>query len=147
MKPAILFRICAVLYLLFALGHTFGFLSYKPPTEEALAVRDSMNNVHFLVEGKILSYGAFYRGFGLSITCAILLQAFFCWYLGAMARRNQPAVVPLGWALFAQQAAGIALSWLYFGMAPLILSSLVAILLAAATGLAHSLPAPPPASR
>jgi len=46
-----------VLFVLFAAGHTFGFLNFKPPTAEGLAVRDAMNNLHF---GADLSYGAFY---------------------------------------------------------------------------------------
>ncbi len=140
MKPAILFRVAAVLYLLFAIGHTFGFLTFKPPTEEAQAVRESMNTVHFVMQDKILSYGGFYRGFGLAITGAILLQAFFCWYLGSMARHGNPAVVPLGSALFAQQLASQGLSWLYFGLPPVILGTIVAIILALATWLAQTRP-------
>jgi hypothetical protein len=54
-KATILFRITAVLFLVFAAGHTFGFLSFKPPTEQGLAVRDAMNNVHFEVKGAVYS--------------------------------------------------------------------------------------------
>jgi hypothetical protein len=138
MKATILFRITAVMFLVFAVGHTFGFLTFKPPTQEALAVRDAMNNVHFEDEGRIFSYGGFYRGFGLSVTASMLFEAFLAWYLGTMARRNSREVTAIGWAFFAQQLFGLVLSWLYFGIPPMVLSSLVAILIGAATWLASS---------
>jgi hypothetical protein len=79
MSATILFRIAAVVFLLFALGHTFGFLSFKPPTAEGLAVQKAMGDVVFKVGGSDLSYGAFYRGFGLSCTISILFSAILCW--------------------------------------------------------------------
>src|ERR1700732_1915462 len=62
MKATVLFRITAVLFVIFAAGHTFGFLTFKPPTEAAVAVHNSLNNVYFKSDGKIFSYGGFYRG-------------------------------------------------------------------------------------
>jgi hypothetical protein len=136
MKATILFRIIAVLFLIFAAGHTFGFLTFKPPTQEGLAVRDAMNNVHFEEQGKIFSYGGFYRGFGLSATASMLFEAFLAWYLGSMARRGSREVAAIGWAFFLQQVAGLVLSWLYFGIPPMVLSALVAILIGTATWMA-----------
>ena len=136
MKAAILFRITAVLFLLFAAGHTFGFLSFKAPTQEAQAVYESMNNVHFTEEGKIFSYGGWYRGFGLSATAGMIFEAFLAWYLGRMARRGAPEVKTLGWALFIWQLPGLVLAWIYFGIEPMILSALVTVLIAIATILA-----------
>jgi len=49
MTATLLYRIAAVLFLLFAIGHTVGFLTFKPPNPEAIAVRDSMENVRFQV--------------------------------------------------------------------------------------------------
>jgi hypothetical protein len=138
MKATILFRIAAVMFLLFAIGHTFGFLTFKPPTQEGLAVRDAMNNVHFEEQGKIFSYGGFYRGFGLSATASMLFEAFLAWYLGTMARRNSREVIAIGWAFFAQQLFGLVLSWFYFGIPPMVLSAVVAILIGVATWLASS---------
>jgi len=146
MKPTILFRITAVMFLLFAIGHTFGFLTFKPPTQEGLAVRDAMNNVHFEEQGKIFSYGGFYRGFGLSATASMLFEAFLAWYLGTMARRNSREATAIGWAFFVQQLFGLVLSWFYFGIAPMVLSAIVAVLIGAATGLASSKRMPVPAN-
>ena len=136
MKATILFRITAVLFLLFAAGHTFGFLSFKPSTQEAQAVFESMNNVHFTAEGKIFSYGGWYRGFGLSNTASMIFEAFLAWYLGSMAKRGTQEVKAIGWALFVWQLPGLVLAWIYFGVEPIILSALVTILIGIATALA-----------
>jgi len=136
MKAATLFRITAFVFVLFAAGHTFGFLNFKPPTQEGLAVRDAMDRVHFQVGGKLFSYGGFYRGFGLSATAAMVFQAFFAWHLGSMASRGAADVKTLGWAFFAWQIPGLILSLLYFGIPPTVLSTLVAALIAAAAWIA-----------
>jgi len=145
MKATILFRITAVLFVLFALGHTFGFLSFKPPTQEGQAVFDAMNNVHFEAEGKIFSYGGWYRGFGLTATASMLFEAFLAWYLGSMAKRGSREVAVIGWAFFLWQLPGLVLAWIYFGIAPMILSALVAVLIAIATWIAGSRQAANPA--
>jgi hypothetical protein len=124
--------------ILFAAGHTFGFLSFKPPTEQGLAVRESMNNVHFEVAGKIFSYGGFYRGFGLSATVSMCFEAFLCWFLGGLARRHPREVIAIGWALVVQQVAGMVLSLMYFGIPPIVLSVLLSICLITATWLASA---------
>jgi hypothetical protein len=136
MKATVLFRITAILFLLFALGHTVGFLSFKPPTEQGIAVRDAMNNVHFMAEGKIFSYGGWYRGFGLSATASMLFEAVLAWRLGSMARHGSRDVAALGWAFFVWQIPGLVLAWIYFGVIPMVLSVMVSILIAVATWLA-----------
>ena len=130
MNATLMYRIASVLLVLFAAGHTFGFMSFKPSNPEALAVRDAMNNVHFQVRGADFSYGGFYTGFGLTITVYLLFCAFLAWHLGAVARVNPDAVGALGWVFVAVQVASVVLSWLYFSAAPAILSGLVAICLA-----------------
>ena len=51
MNATILYRIAAVLLILFAVGHTLGFLSFKPASAEGQAVRDAMNSVRFDFNG------------------------------------------------------------------------------------------------
>jgi CRISPR/Cas system endoribonuclease Cas6 (RAMP superfamily) len=123
MKATLLYRIASVSFVLFAAGHTFGFLNFKPPTPEGLAVRDAMNNVHF---GPNLSYGAFYVGFGLYVTVYLLFSAFLAWHLARLAGRLPQAIGALGWAFFAVQLASLALSCVYFAAPPAVLSALVA---------------------
>lgn len=129
MNATTLYRIASVLFVLFAAGHTFGFLKFKPPTQEGLAVRDSMNDVHFQVGGKSFSYGGFYTGFGLFITVNLLFSAFLSWHLGSLAGGDPQAIGVLGWAFFAVQVAGLALSWMYFAPVTAVFSALVAICL------------------
>lgn len=126
MSSTLLYRIAAFVFVLFALGHTYGFLSLRAPSAEARAVFDAMNTVHFEVGGRSFSYGGFYRGFGLSCTVSMLLSAFLSWHLGELARSAPGAVGALGWAFFAAQLAGTVLSFLYFGLPPMVLSVLVA---------------------
>ena len=129
MKPAVLYKIASLLLLLFAAGHTFGFLRFRPPSVEGRAVYEAMNSVHFQVRGSSFSYGGFYRGFGLSITVNMLFLAFLSWYLGALAGSNPRASATLGWALCAVQVVSLVLSWVYFSAVPATLSALVAICL------------------
>jgi hypothetical protein len=126
MSATLLYRIAAFVFALFALGHTYGFLSLRPASEEARAVFEAMNTVHFEVGGRSFSYGGFYRGFGLSCTVSMVLSAFLAWHRGELARSAPGAIGLLGWVFFAAQLAGVVLSFLYFGLPPMVLSALVA---------------------
>ena len=126
MTSTLLYRIAAVLLILFATGHTIGFLSFTPPTPEGVAVRDAMNNVHFQVRTHSYTYGNFYRGFGLLVTAYLLFSAVLAWQLGSLAVKYPQAVRPLGWMLCSVQIASLILSAIYFSEAPVISSALVA---------------------
>ena len=124
-----LFRIASVVFLLFAIGHTFGFLSFKPPTAEGLAVKKAMSDVVFKVGGADLSYGGFYRGFGLSCTISMLLSAILCWQLGALSTVRPRAIAGVAWSLFGGQVVGVVLSVKYFGLPPAVFSAALTALL------------------
>jgi len=128
MTATLLYRISAFVLVLFAAGHTLGFMTFKAPTPEGVAVQQAMDNVHFSMDGKSLSYGGFYRGFGIFCTAYLLFLAFLSWHMGAMARNTPQAIGPLGWVFFGLQVVGIALSWTYFVLPPTIFSAVLAIL-------------------
>ncbi len=130
------YRVAAILFVLFALGHTYGFLTMVPPTAEGRAVLESMNSVHFELRGRSYDYGDFYRGFGLSATVSMLLQAFLAWHLGQLARSVPKAVGAMGWIFCLLQVPGVVMSFLYFGVPPMVLSVLVTVILGAAAWLA-----------
>ena len=132
MSATLLYRMAAVLFVLFAVGHTYGFLTLRPPSAEGRAVYDAMNTVHFEVGGRSYTYGAFYRGFGLSCTASMILSAFLCWHLGGLARSAPAAIGALGWVFFTVQVVGVVLSFLYFGPPPMVLSALVAAMVGVA---------------
>ena len=137
MGATLLYRIAAIIFVLFAVGHTYGFLSLRPASPEGRAVLDAMNTVHFDVGGRSFTYGGFYRGFGLSCTVSLILSAFLCWHLGQVARSNPAAIGARGWVFFAAQVVGVVLSFRYFGVPPMILSSMVTAIVGVAAFLAR----------
>jgi hypothetical protein len=66
MKASTLYRVAAVLLLLFALGHTFGFTQSDPKwgVDGLLA---SMHSIHFDVQGFNRPYWDLFLAAGLSI--------------------------------------------------------------------------------
>jgi hypothetical protein len=82
MRAALWFRATAIALLLMAAGHTYGFLGFRPPTAEGLAVWTSMNQVRFAVGHSTYSYGGFYVGFGLFISAFYLFTAWLAWVVG-----------------------------------------------------------------
>jgi hypothetical protein len=135
MSATLLYRIAAFVFAVFALGHTYGFLSLRVPSAEGRAVYDAMNNVHFELRGRSYTYGGFYRGFGLSCTVSLVFWAFLSWHLAQLARSGPSAIGVLGWAFFIVQLAGVVLSFLYFGPPAIVLSALVAVIVGSAAWL------------
>ena len=133
MTATLLYRIAAVVLVLFAAGHTFGFLSFRPSSAEGLAVYDAMNSVHFEFNGAARSYAEFYTGFGLMVTAYLLFSAFLAWHLGGLAARQPRAIGVLAWAFVVVQLASLVLSVLYFFLVPALLcaATLVCLLWAA----------------
>jgi hypothetical protein len=127
MSAKLLYRIASVLLVLFAAGHTVGFLKFKAPTADAAAVRASMDNVTFQVRGTSFSYGGFYVGFGLFVTLYLFFAAFLAWCLGTMSVAIPRAIVAISWVFFAVQLGSLALSWIYFSAAPAAFSALIAV--------------------
>ena len=76
MKAAWLYRTASIIFVLFAAGHTYGFLSFRPASAEGRAVWEAMNNVQFQQGGASFTYAGFYVGFGLSATVFLLFLAF-----------------------------------------------------------------------
>jgi hypothetical protein len=92
MKATLLYRIASVLFFLFGIGHTYGFLTFLPSSAEGRSVFQAMQDVHFREQGTNLSYGGFYRGFGVSVGIQLFFSAYLAWYLGDVARS-----APLNW--------------------------------------------------
>jgi hypothetical protein len=132
MRAAVWFRVTAGIMLLFAAGHTFGFLSFQPPTAEGRAVFAAMKGVHFSVGHTTFSYGGFYQGFGLSITAYQLFMAWLAWELGSMAKRGVMDVRGIAWGMVVLQLVGVGLALLYFSVVPAAFSMVTIFTLAVA---------------
>lgn len=127
MRAIVWFRVAAVLMLLFAVGHTFGFLAFRPPTAEGLAVWEAMQRVQFSVRHSTFSYGGFYVGFGLFISAFGLFGAWLAWVLGSMARRGVMEARTIAWGMFGLQCVSLGLALKYFSVGPAMLSGLTAV--------------------
>ena len=135
MTATLLYRVASMLLVLFATGHTFGFLNFKAPTPEGMGVRQAMTDVVFPLRGKNYSYSGFYTGFGLFITADLLFAAFLAWHLGTLAAVNPSAIGLLGWAFCGVQIASLVLSWMFFFPVTAVFSGVVAVCLGAAAWL------------
>jgi hypothetical protein len=116
--------------LLFAAGHSYGFLSFRPASVEGLAVWNAMNEARFAVGRSTHSYAEFYRGFGLFVTAFYLFAACLSWMLGGMAGRARDEAMRLAGAMLALQCVGLGLALKYFGAGPAVLSTIAAACLA-----------------
>jgi hypothetical protein len=129
MTVRLLYRIAAVVLVLFAAGHTLGFLGFRPSSPEGLAVYEAMNSVRFEFAGAAYSYAGFYTGFGLQVTAYMLFCAFLAWHLGSLAVRQPQAIGALAWGFAAVQLAFLVLSVLYFFLVPILFSAAVVVCL------------------
>jgi hypothetical protein len=75
MKAALPFRISAGILVLFAIGHSYGFLHFTPATSAGAAVQAAMDTTAFGFAGAMRTYGDFYRGFGFFVTAYLLFGA------------------------------------------------------------------------
>ncbi len=134
MRPAIAnsvfwFRLAALLGVLFTLGHTLGFLTFRPPSSDGQAVWNAMHRVRFVVSGASFSYGDFYVGFGLTISAFQLFSAWLAWWLSRMAARGVQEARPIAWALCLLNGVSLVLAVRYFSYAPAVLSAVSALAL------------------
>jgi hypothetical protein len=129
MKAATWFRISSVVLLLFAAGHTFGFLTFRPATAEGQTVWAAMNSVHFAAKHGTYNYAGFYVGFGLFISSFYVFEASLVWGLGRMAERGVAEARVIAWGLCALQVVGAGLSLRFFAVAPALLSAVAAVCL------------------
>jgi hypothetical protein len=130
----IFLRASAVVYALFALGHTYGAMYADIQTgglaKQALftAMRSYTENV----QGFTRSYWDFYRGFGFNVSWMLVGFAILSWQLGTLSRTQPSSARPLILTLFAISIPITVLAWTNFFAAPGVLSTLATLLLGAA---------------
>lgn len=138
MRPTLFYRIAAIVNLLFALGHTIGFLTFQPKAPAGQAAVKAMA-VLFDEDGTRISYADFYRGFGLTISMVMLLIAGLSWWMGGIAKATPRATVAPGAMVLAYQLGTLVLAILYFPLPAMIFSIAMAALYAiAVTGAARA---------
>ncbi|OLE71499.1 MAG: hypothetical protein AUG74_06355, partial [Bacteroidetes bacterium 13_1_20CM_4_60_6] len=83
MKTSLLYRIAAVLLLLFAIAHTVSF-SQSDPQWGTDAMLSSMRSIHFDVLGFNRTYWDFFLAAGFSVGVLYLFAAVLAWQLGSL---------------------------------------------------------------
>lgn len=128
MKASTFYRIAAVLILLFAVGHTVGFLQHDPSWGvDSLLV--SMKSIHFDLQGFRRSYWDFFVGFGLFVTVFLLFAAVLAWQLGGVAAETLARMRGIAWAFALCFVVITVLSWRYFFAIPIVFSFLITVCL------------------
>src|SRR5215469_13658520 len=83
MKASVVYRATAVLLVVFAAAHGFGFTQHDPRWG-ADALVASMQSLHFDVSGFSRSYWDFYLAGGYSVDVFVLFSALLAWQLGGL---------------------------------------------------------------
>jgi hypothetical protein len=134
MKASLLYRISAILLVLFAIGHTLGFRQIDPNWGVDSLVQ-SMKSIHFNVNGADRTYWDFFVGFGLFVTVLMLFASIVAWQFGSLPSETLAAMRVSTWAFVVCFAVVAYLSWRYFFMVPVVFSLAIFLFLAAAAWL------------
>jgi hypothetical protein len=134
LKASILYRIASVLLLLFAAGHTVGFLQIDPKWGVDSMIM-AMRSIHFDVQGSNRTYWDFYVGFGLFVSVFLVFSAVLAWQLGGLPAGTMALMRGTAWALVICFGAVAILSWKYFFIIPIVFSIAILLCLTAAAWL------------
>jgi hypothetical protein len=134
LRASLFYRIAAVLILLFAIGHTVGFLQHDP-SGGVDALLASMKSIHFNIQGFSRSYWDFFVGFGLFVTVFLLFAAVISWQLGGLVAEMLARLRGIRWALALCFVVLTFLSSKYFFFLPLVFSIVIALCLIVAAWL------------
>ena len=134
MKASVFYRIAAILFLLFAVGHALGFRQ-SDPKWGVDALLGSMRSIHFDAQGFSRTYWDFFSAFGLFFSVFLLFAAVLAWLLGGLSAETLARVRSIAWALAIVFVAITALSWRYAFTTPIIFSTLITVCLTAAAWL------------
>jgi hypothetical protein len=135
MKASIFYRIAAVLLLLFAIGHTFGFRQNNPAWGVGSVIA-SMQSIHFDAQGVSRTYWDFFSAFGLFFSVFLVFAAVLAWWLGSVRTEDFGVFMRrTAWALAISFAAITALSFRYAFTTPIVFSTMITVCFIAAAWL------------
>ena len=124
MSARTLLYIAAVLLLLFALGHTIGFLTFHPKTAVGQAAWIAMQTA-VLMPGHTNTWAGFYMGFGLFVTLFFV----FAFVLARSSAEAPRVVATVTFALATTMLGSLVLSIAYFSMPPIVFSAVLLVVL------------------
>ncbi len=136
MKPSILYRVAAVLLLLFAAGHMFGF-SQVDPEWRVDALVGAMKSVRFDMMGFKRTYWDLFLATGYCVGLFYLFGAVLAWQLGGLPAETLARLRITTWAFALTFVAVLAVSWCFLFLIPIVFSALIAACLIAAAWLSR----------
>lgn len=128
MKASVLYRVAAVILLLFAAGHTFGFRQ-SDPTWGVDALLGSMQSIHFNVQGFSRTYWDFFVGAGFSVGVFFVFSAILAWQLGGLPAETLARMRGITWSFALCFAAITVVSWRYLFAIPIVFSIVTTVCL------------------
>ena len=143
MKASMLYRIAAVLLLLFAVGHTLGF-GQSDPTWGVDALLGSMRSIQFEVQGFNRTYWDLFLAAGFSVGVFYLFAAILAWQLGGLPPATLALMRGTAWAFALCFAAITVVSWRYLFILPIAFSIVITLCLTAAAWLSAKQASIPP---
>jgi len=122
MRPKLLLRIAALLLLLHLIGHTVGSLTWdEAPNARMTGVILGMKAEHFDFQGRSVTLGEFFNGYGFSMAFVLLFLTLYLWLQSSRPVRNLLVLSAL-----LLLALGIC-EWVWFFPLPAALSLMAAI--------------------
>src|SRR5947207_3373927 len=143
MKASTLYRIAAVLLVLFAVGHTLGFRQ-SDPKWGVDALVGSMRSIHFDVQGFNRSYWDLFTAAGFSVGVLYLFAAILAWQLGGLPAATLALMRVTTWAFALCFAAITVVSWRYLFILPIAFAIVITLCLTAAAWLSARQVSMPP---
>jgi hypothetical protein len=134
MKASVLYRIAAILLLLFAIGHTLGFRQ-SDPEWGVDALLGSMRSIHFDVQGFSRTYWDLFEAAGFSVGVFYLFAAILAWQLGALSAAILALMRGTAWAFAVCFVAITVVSWRFLFILPVVFSLVISLCLTAAAWL------------
>jgi hypothetical protein len=134
MKASTLYRVAAVLLLLFGVGHMLGFRQ-SDPKWGADAMLASMRSIHFDVQGFNRSYWDLFVAAGFTVGVLYFFAAILAWQLGGLPAETLKSLRGTAWAFAFCFAAIMFVSWRYLFLLPIAFSLVITASLSAAAWL------------
>jgi hypothetical protein len=114
-----LFRVAAVLMVLFDVGHTVGFRQ-SDPTWGVDALLASMQSKHFDLQSFSRTYWDLYTGLGTFVAVLMLFSAVVTWQLGGLPAESFARLRGIALTLALTWLALAIVSWQFLFSAPLV---------------------------
>ena len=122
MRAKLPLRISSIILFLFALGHTIGFQTFRPDSQQGLAVMEAMRSVPFAFGNTTVHWMDLYMAFGFALSVSGFFSAIVAWRLSTATVAETSIVRTITWLLCVTQVASIVLSIRYLGIVQAVFS-------------------------